>query len=109
VVKDEFYVVYFFWNQERIAQEFCVNKDVKELKCNGTCHLAKTLKAQKTEKKSLPKDFVESISELVVIKPDFQVDFLQNFNVEFKFPTYFALNRSTQKGFPIAVFHPPAV
>lgn len=43
--------------KEYITKVFCVNKDKPELKCNGKCHLAKSLAAaekEKTEKETAP-------------------------------------------------------
>lgn len=37
-------VTHYLMNQELIADEFCVNKEKKELECNGKCHLNKELK-----------------------------------------------------------------
>lgn len=108
-MKDDFYVLYFFWNQEQIAQEHCENKDREELQCNGKCHLAKTLKAQKTEKKSLPKEFLESISEMNVLKPKFGRFFLAPIEIDTQYRETNLQIQDTHKGFPISVFHPPLV
>ncbi|MCB9226052.1 MAG: hypothetical protein R2836_07695 [Chitinophagales bacterium] len=52
-------VVYIIYNANKsyITEVFCVNKDKPELKCNGKCHLAKSLAAaekEKTEKETTP-------------------------------------------------------
>jgi hypothetical protein len=54
------YQIYFFKNQQAIADKFCENKARPQLKCNGKCHLAKQLKKIEQEemnalkKKQLP-------------------------------------------------------
>ncbi|EIM72857.1 hypothetical protein A3SI_19286 [Nitritalea halalkaliphila LW7] len=48
--------VHFHWNQEAIAELFCINKDIPESGCDGTCELGKRLAEAKGEgeKSSLP-------------------------------------------------------
>ena len=41
-------------NKESITQEFCVNKDKPELKCNGKCHLAEQLEESKPVESDAP-------------------------------------------------------
>lgn len=45
-------VSHYLLNQELIADEFCVNKEKKELECNGKCHLNKELKGVDPEHES---------------------------------------------------------
>jgi hypothetical protein len=33
------YLVYFFTNRTAIAEKYCINKDKKDVKCDGLCHL----------------------------------------------------------------------
>ena len=44
---------WFFVNQQRIAEKYCVNKDKPMLHCNGKCYLLKQLKMEQ-EQKSQP-------------------------------------------------------
>jgi hypothetical protein len=39
----------FILNQEKITEQFCVNKEKPELKCNGKCHLAKQLENEEEQ------------------------------------------------------------
>lgn len=44
-------IVHFKLNQQKIEQEFCINKDKPEMQCHGKCHLKKEL--QKTDNTDL--------------------------------------------------------
>lgn len=44
-------IVHFKLNQQKIEQEFCINKDKPEMQCHGKCHLKKEL--QKTDNPDL--------------------------------------------------------
>ncbi|MGY6559622.1 MAG: hypothetical protein ACXIT9_10135 [Nitritalea sp.] len=48
--------VHFHWNQEAIAELFCINRDLPESGCDGTCELGKRLAEAKGEgeKSALP-------------------------------------------------------
>lgn len=53
-------VAYFETHLSEIIQEFCVNKEVPELQCNGQCHLAKQLTiAQPTSKETDGQGYVQ--------------------------------------------------
>lgn len=42
-------------NKSEIIQEFCVNMDKPELKCEGTCHMKKMMITEESEQKNEPK------------------------------------------------------
>jgi hypothetical protein len=56
--------VSFTINQRYIIENFCVNKDMPELKCDGKCYLADQIKAEKERQESTP---------AFIFNPDFGV------------------------------------
>ena len=42
-IRDVFTILYFYGNQTFIAKNLCVNKDLPEKNCHGTCFLSKLL------------------------------------------------------------------
>lgn len=71
----------FKLNQDFYVENFCINKEVPELHCEGKCHLQKTLKAvEKTEKQQIP-----------------------SFQLEFTAITFFSFNQS--ENFTIHLIH----
>ncbi len=69
---------YYYLDQSDFIQQFCVNKDKPELKCNGKCHLKKVTKENNStenpsSKKIIVKEllfFLENLSqfELSIVK-----------------------------------------
>lgn len=63
-------------NKNYVTEVFCINKDKPQLKCNGKCHLAKSLakaEKEKNEKETTPPLLVFSpffISEINANYPD---------------------------------------
>lgn len=79
-----FLVSNYLYQYDYYVNVLCKNKEVRELKCNGTCHLAKELKAVDTEHSSpeLPAQvkvepvfFFEQMSEVLIAGFPFQVDY----------------------------------
>ena len=54
-------VIHFAANQERIAKELCVERNVENSCCAGKCHLEKTVKA-------VEKDFSDPVQGAVVVE-----------------------------------------
>jgi hypothetical protein len=51
------------FNNDFIVENYCVNKDVEEFTCNGSCHLSKQI--NKVDEQSTPKESnIPSIYEL---------------------------------------------
>lgn len=46
--------VNFTINQKYIIDNFCINKDSPELKCDGKCYLAEQIRAEKERQESTP-------------------------------------------------------
>lgn len=55
MVKPVMPVLEYFYNQDYIAEVFCINKDKPMLNCDGKCYLAQMIKEQQKEKQH--KDF----------------------------------------------------
>lgn len=41
-------------NKSSIIEQFCINKDKPEMKCEGTCHMKKMMLSEDTEKEGEP-------------------------------------------------------
>ena len=41
---------YYYSNLDEIVEKYCINKTVKAFKCNGKCHLAKTININSEDK-----------------------------------------------------------
>ena len=53
----------WIFNNDFIVENYCVNKDVEELTCNGSCHLSKQI--NKVDEQTVPKQSnIPSIYEL---------------------------------------------
>jgi hypothetical protein len=68
-------------NYDYIVENFCINKDKPELKCNGQCYLMKQLAAQSDEDQTNPfeKSKKTESSEIV---------YLEKFNYSIPKPTH---------------------
>jgi len=96
------YVV-FKVNQEHIAKNLCIEKDIEGSTCKGCCHLKKKMNEQKEQKKELPP--VQNNKQ--------NIDFCTHYQ-EIKLLIYFTgfelpLNPPKIYQFEIidSVFHPP--
>lgn len=97
------YIVFY----DYIKNELCENKEQKELKCNGQCHLSKELsKAADTTTDGKTKSIV-SVESNVVFCQDIDFDFqlcAQCF-LETKFTYYYSNSYSFSR--LKTIFHPP--
>jgi len=48
-------VLHYGLNKDYIIEQFCVNKAKPEIKCNGKCHLNKTLTENTKDEQQVPK------------------------------------------------------
>jgi len=78
-----FLVSNYLYQYDYYVNVLCKNKELQELKCNGTCHLAKELKAVDSEPsnpelpaqlKVEPVLFFEQMSEVLIAAFPFQID-----------------------------------
>ena len=53
-LKDLIIYAHFQINRAAIIQQFCVNKDLPEMKCQGTCHLTKTIEENQEQDAQYP-------------------------------------------------------
>jgi hypothetical protein len=95
-------------NQEYIAANLCIEKDIEESTCKGSCHLKKELDKVETNKgkqEDAPFQFTEThINNLFIgeieefgvclCTTDIQITFSQSILI-------------LQKGYPSTIFHPP--
>lgn len=75
-------IVHFKLNQQRIEQEFCINKSKPELQCHGKCHLKKDL--ENSENSNLALNSLEK-----------KVDLVLTSNIDFKFKTAKKINSNS--------------
>jgi hypothetical protein len=58
-------VLHYGLNKDYIIEQFCVNKAKPEMKCNGKCHLNKTLKENTNDERQVPK-FLKEFSQTLL-------------------------------------------
>ena len=99
-------LVEFKMNQDFIAENLCVEKEIKESTCNGKCHLKKELK--KVEKKSeVPyqnKLALESEISVLYYQEINKFILLDSRNIN---PIYFQLKSKPFSGFNQVLLRPP--
>lgn len=98
--------VYFSYelNKDYIAEVLCINKDKKEMQCEGKCHLKKQLKKEE-KKESTPAGSSKTKLEITLFNK--KVDVFQFFSTQKQYPEIF-FPTTLLSGFCGAVFHPPA-
>jgi len=67
------YLGYFEYNLEAMVEEYCVNKNKPQLKCNGKCHLSKKFtNAYKKDnhKENINNNLIQSLFPVVCILND---------------------------------------
>jgi len=57
--KDLLTYAYFYANQDYIANNFCVNRDVPEILCSGRCYLKKSIEANQKDHQDVPNPTTE--------------------------------------------------
>ncbi|PRX56605.1 hypothetical protein CLV81_0602 [Flagellimonas meridianipacifica] len=96
----------FIIYEDYIAEFLCVNKDNKELQCNGKCYLMQMLQEQNEDKKqNLPKIAMEEYPIGFVQLPDFISEkFLKVHDEQrFKYMNPYSYIFSSES------FHPPSI
>ena len=63
---------YYYSNLDEIVEKYCVNKKVKTFKCNGKCHLAKTISFETEDNDKTTFSIVEAIVPLYYIENNSQ-------------------------------------
>ncbi|MGR3812097.1 hypothetical protein [Jiulongibacter sp. NS-SX5] len=90
-----------------IIQNYCVNKDMPELECDGQCYLAKQLKAaQQEDEKNATNTFLSKVFEIEFSFTESVFSFrslVNDFNEKVAF-NYTAQNTSE---YHFDIFHPP--
>ena len=103
-------VVDFTINRDFIAKTFCVNKAKPELKCNGKCHLAKSLKKSASkEEQSGQRESKNEIQIPVFIQNDFFKIEFNSAKLEASTLHEFAYTASIPQFVQLSVFQPPQV
>lgn len=99
-------LVEFKMNQDFIAENLCVEKEIIESTCNGKCQLKKELK--KVEKKSedpyQSKLAIESEISALYYQEINKITLLDSRNIN---PIYFQVKSKPLSGFNQIVFRPP--
>lgn len=101
-------VVDYLINQDYIAKNLCVNKDVPKSCCKGKCHLVKQLnktnnEPEKAAKNTNPRVKVKEINEFLISK---SIDCIKS---ELKIGFIIHLHTSLLARSPEVVFIPPEV
>lgn len=96
--------VWFYSNQSKITELFCVNKAKPEMKCNGKCYLSKKLKesnSDATEQPSALKQLVEiSLCVVATFNYNFKIESYKQTLNPYYFNVYFFRHETS-------IFHPP--
>lgn len=73
----------FISTQEKIIDEYCINKERPEMQCNGKCYLSKQLKETEQQSDSV---LVKNIrfAEIYIHFECLDIPFIQNFIVKIK-------------------------
>lgn len=96
----------FTINRKYIIENFCINKDKPELKCDGKCFLAEKIKAEKERQESLPaftfnKDFgvfvpSESIANSIELTFEAFLTHQETYHNEFSQTAAFSIDHPPQ-------------
>ncbi len=102
-------IIGYAMNYEYISKVLCINKDMPEKKCNGKCHLAKTINEamdDTSSDKSSPKPSssieVIAMTNQVIDEFNFGNCVSINNNIAFTF-----IENKLVSGYPSNCFHPP--
>ena len=117
------YLFYFSLNREFIIQEYCVNKAVAELKCDGKCYLKRGLSLNCEVQKDTYQDnkdipllpFIKELKNLqlyfVLPNSDSVVQAVREVSSKLfmEGSTFYTYKSPISGDFSNAVFHPPCV
>ncbi len=94
-------------HQEEIVKNLCIQRQMKENKCNGHCFLSKQLKKEAEKEKKQTENLIEK-QELVYIAPEYVKTTNKSFLIAKLRPLYFTTIGHT-KSIVHSIFHPPLV
>ena len=117
------YLFYFSLNREFIIQEYCVNKAVAELKCDGKCYLKRGLSLNCEVQKETSQDntdipllpFIKELKNLqlyfVLPNSDSLVQAVREVSSKLfmEGSSYYSYKSLKSGDFSNSVFHPPCV
>ncbi|PWA10779.1 hypothetical protein DB891_02825 [Flavobacterium laiguense] len=94
-------------NQDEIAKTLCIQKEMKNNKCNGNCYLSKQLKKEAEKEKQESSNLREK-QELVYTQTLLTYNFSSNTIIE-KTRIRISMYREKPKSIAFSIFHPPLV
>lgn len=99
----------WIFNNDFIVENYCVNKDVEEFTCNGSCHLSKQI--NKVDEQTVPKESnIPNIFELESSLNLNSESLLQLFSLqEIVNPINSFYNSLLSQKVSYDIFHPPQV
>jgi hypothetical protein len=99
--------VHYQLNKEAITREFCENKSLPQMHCNGKCHLAKQLKKVDTEESKNHSSKSNSPEVFNLFAFRFSSLFLPSESSGIAISFFYSDNYSFQ--YSDLLFHPPTV
>jgi len=102
-LSDSFTLLIFKINQDYIAKNLCVEKEVENNTCQGCCHLKKELEKKETQDKANPNHKEQKLQINFFSIPSYSCS---RFSLSQKIPFYF-IRHSHLMDFLSDIFHPP--
>lgn len=97
-------------NQDYIADNLCIEKDIEESTCNGSCHLKKELEKVEENKgnsKEEPINISQSRIDVFLLTSVVKhTEFISVINTQISFGTP---KSEVLKGYSTQIFHPPII
>ncbi|MFK7807974.1 MAG: hypothetical protein AB8F74_09270 [Saprospiraceae bacterium] len=104
-VRDLITYVQFQINRDFIAKNFCINRDVKEINCHGTCFLNKTIKENKEKESKMPApDNKEKTTTVYILSETPSSNLTTSLIAKSQFPSFV---NGYQFLYHFDIFHPP--
>jgi hypothetical protein len=96
-------------NEKTITEKYCVNKQVKNSCCHGSCHLKKTL--AKSDEQNNKNPFSTTNIKLKEIELFFKNDSQHqlDYTALSETKTYFSYSSAIAKGYSFSLIKPPSV
>ncbi len=94
---------YYYLDKTDFIEQFCVNKDKPEMKCNGKCHLKKVTQ-ENSDNNTTPTTKITFKEITLFVEKEFSYT-LFNFSEEQKKQNYYQENYSYLNSYTL--FHPP--
>jgi hypothetical protein len=102
-------IIDFKINQDDIAKNLCVKKEIENNTCQGSCHLKKELKeAEEQEQKQTPVESLKKIKELQLYSEKFNKYELFGFHID-KQKINSSYHFSFSEDYLSSIFRPPKV